>query len=486
MPGKFERSGSGRRFPLVPLLAALLVLGVLVAGYFLLPFLSAGTAQEDPHLDNTVSTPPPTTEEASSAATTEATQPPAQETTEETEPLPFVVASATSVSTGDILMHKSVIDTGLQKDGSYDFSSIFSYICPYTQSADYMVGNLETTLCGTDNGYAYSGYPRFNCPDAIIDAAVDAGFDMILTANNHCYDTGTVGLLRTLETIEARDLPALGTRTSVDAPQYLVVDVNGIQVGMICYTYGGISKSGTASVNGISTTADANGLINVFDYTRLDSFYEELQSHLDAMRSEGAEAIMLYIHWGNEYVLSPNSWQTSIAQTLCDMGVDVIVGGHPHVVEPMALLTSTTDESHKTVCLYSMGNAVSNQRLGNVSASKTAHTEDGVLFSVTFCRYQDGTVGLDSTELIPCWVNMHTTDGVKSYNILPLDSSTQEKWTELYGLSAATYTAAVNSYERTMALVGEGLAECQAYLADARTQREAAYEASRTSESYQN
>ena len=111
------------------------------------------------------------------------------EKTEPQETRPTPVSSATVLSTGDILMHSGVIATGKQEDGSYNFDSIFRYVNSYTQAADFSVANLETTLCGTDNGYRYSGNPKFNCPDAIVDSLKSAGFDLLLTANNHAADT---------------------------------------------------------------------------------------------------------------------------------------------------------------------------------------------------------------------------------------------------------------------------------------------------------
>ena len=111
---------------------------------------------------------------------------PTEDTTEPTLPEPeHVVSTATIAATGDILMHMPVVNTGLQTDGSYDFSSIFRYLEPYSSGVDYAIANLETTLCGTENGYPYHGYPNFNCPDEIAYGAADAGFDMLLTANNH-------------------------------------------------------------------------------------------------------------------------------------------------------------------------------------------------------------------------------------------------------------------------------------------------------------
>jgi len=140
------------------------------------------------------------------------------------------------------------------------------------------------------------------------------------------------------------------------------------------------------------------------------------------------------------------------------------------------LLTSTTDPDHKTVCLYSMGNAVSNQRLGNLGdLCKTAHTEDGVFFSVTFEKYSDGKVYMVGTDLLPTWVNLRNGTSDIVYAIIPLDAERMEEWGTAFDLNEATINSAKNSYARTMAIVEEGLTECQNYLAENKTAREEYY-----------
>ena len=199
--------------------------------------------------------------------------------------------------------------------------------------------------------------------------------------------------------------------------------------------------------------------------------YAEVEQYLGEMKEAGVEATIMFIHWGpQEYALTQPAAHVAIAQKLCDLGIDVIIGGHPHVVQPMDLLTSTVDPEHKTVCLYSMGNAVSNQRLGNLSSVSTAHTEDGVWISVTFSKYSDGTVYLDSVDLMPTWVYLN-----REYVILPLDYEQVDEWGSLYDINESTVNAAKASYNRTMALVGDGLTKCQYYLTEERDAREAAY-----------
>ena len=386
-----------------------------------------------------------------------------------TEEAPQLVSTATVLSTGDILMHGKVINSGKQDDGSYNFDSIFQYVKSYSQAADFSVANLETTLCGTDNGYAYAGNPKFNCPDAIVDSLKGAGFDMLLTANNHADDTSLVGYKRTLNVVREKGLDTLGTYLSADEQKWTIEEVNGIKIGMVCYTYSdGFSRNGYPLLN--YNEVGENGILNYFTYDKLPEFYTQLQGYLDEMKAAGAEATVVYLHWGEEYKWKtgegPNANQTAMAQKLCDMGVDVIVGGHPHVVQPVDLLQSGTDAEHKTIVLYSMGNAVSNQRKEEMQQSEpTGHTEDGVLFCVTFAKYSDGSVFVDSAELIPTWVNMHANSGSTEYNILPLEESTAAQWQAQFGLTDTQLANAKASFDRTQALTLTGMEKVQSYLA---------------------
>lgn len=383
-----------------------------------------------------------------------------------------VVATATIASQGDLLMHKPVFDTCLQSDGSYNFESIFRYVKEYVSAYDYAMANLETTFGGDQ--FKYQGNPEFNCPDALVNSVVEAGYDMLLTANNHAADTTAVGITRTVEKVREAGLAALGTQLNDEEPKYAVVDINGIRIGMVCYTYGYSASNGSFSLNGLAPIKDV-GQVNYFMNNNLDKLYTQVQQQMDAMKAEGAEATMMFIHWGTEYQLTENATQQQIAQKLCDMGFDVIVGGHPHVVEPVDLLESTVDPDHKTVVIYSMGNAVSNQRTGISNQFPTGYTEDGVLFTVTFEKYSDGTVYVAQTDVMPTWVNMSSVNGKKEYNILPLDDARRDQWQSLFNLTDALFGSAEKSYDRTMGIVGDGLTKCQTWLEQAKADREAYY-----------
>lgn len=367
------------------------------------------------------------------------------------------VATATVVNTGDIILHSTVLDGAKTSDGNYDFSAFFKYAETYFKSADLATANLEVTLGGRESG-AYSGYPAFNSPDCLLDIVKNSGIGFLTTANNHCYDTGLFGLKRTAAQLKAKNIDFIGTKETDADPVYTVKNVNGIKIGMTAYTFENTSAAGQKSINGNIVKAEAAGLINSFNYDRINEFYTEAQSVVEKMKNDGADAVVFYMHWGEEYQLSNNTWQKSIAQKLCNMGVDVIVGSHPHVIQPIELIHSE-DSQNTTVCIYSMGNAVSNQRkeLMNPECT-TGHTEDGVLFYYTFEKYADGNVALTGVDVIPTWVNKYRGGSGYQYTVYPLETASMA---ENYGFDAATLSAAKASFERTKQQVSKGLKECQ-------------------------
>ena len=444
---------------------------LMIAATAFLIYLSVDLVNKEPEQKPSQSsslTLPQTPSTAPAPTETEATAPPTTEAPEVEQ----VIATATIGSQGDLLMHKPVFDTCRKSDGSYDFSSIFQHTKDVVSGLDYAVANLETTFGG--DKYPYQGNPAFNCPDGLMDSVVDTGFDMLLTANNHAGDTMGDGIIRTVEKVREAGLTALGSQLNGEEKKYAVVDVNGIKIGMVCYTWAFSGNGSTFSLNGLTPVKD-EGQMNYFTNANPDKLYTELKPIMEGMKADGAEATMIFLHWGQEYQLKENTAQQKMAQKLCDMGFDVIVGGHPHVVQPMALLESTENPGHKTYCIYSLGNAVSNQRLGNLSQIQTAHTEDGVLFSVTFEKYSDGKVYVAGIDALPTWVNMHSNNGSREYNIIPLDKEKEAEWESAFRMTSAQFASAQKSYDRTMAIIGEGLKACQDDLAQAKADREQYY-----------
>ena len=369
----------------------------------------------------------------------------AEETSKKGDPNE-VVATANVLSTGDILIHSMILDYSKQSDGSYEFSQDFTMVKEAVSKADLAVANFEITLGGSDKDY--SGFPCFNTPDSILDALKYAGFDFLVTANNHCYDTSFAGLKRTAKTIRDYGFGQTGTKADASQKKYEVVNVNGIKLGMVNYTYETTSdQADRKGMNGILMTAEAGDYVNSFREDKLDEFYSEMKQNIKDMKNDGAEAIILYIHWGVEYSTQENSTQKEIAQKMCDLGVDVIIGGHPHVLQPAETLTSTVS-GKQTFCIYSVGNAISNQRTAYMTgACSTGHTEDGILVYTEFTKYGDGHVSLTGVDYTPTWVNRYQKNGQMLYEITPLDD-----------LSKVTTNAdqAAKSKERTEKIVDAG------------------------------
>lgn len=276
-----------------------------------------------------------------------------EEPTPTPEPEPIV---ATLTVAGDAMCHTPQIsDAYVEETGEYDFTPMLRYAKPWVEQADLAIVNLETTFAGGPN---YTGYPTFNTPDALGYALQDAGFDLAATTNNHSLDKGFSGLTRTLDVLDEIGLPHVGTyRTQEERDEnngIVVVDCGGISIAVLAYSYG---------TNGIPVPSGKEYCINLFntdyaDYMRtLDT--ELLESDMAAARALDCDLIAVIMHWGIEYQLQPNSYQESLAETLIDLGADLVLGGHPHVLEPYGFVT-TEAGSTGFVC-YSLGNFISSQ-----------------------------------------------------------------------------------------------------------------------------
>ncbi|MBO5210342.1 MAG: CapA family protein [Clostridia bacterium] len=371
------------------------------------------------------------------------------------KPKPIPDKYATIVSVGDIMCHSTQYNGAKTADG-YDFSHFFKELSPYFKSADLAVGNLELTFGGTESG-AWRGFPTFNTPDQLANAIADSGINLLMTANNHTYDTGFFGMKRTLDVVRNLGIETNGSRKDETEPKYIVKDLNGIKVGMVSYTYETTSATQTNKyLNGLRLSDEAGPLVNSFCYGKIDQFYTEAQEIITAMKNDGAEYITFYMHWGNEYQRTQNTWQKTLAQKLSNMGVNMIIGGHPHVVQPIEYIYSE-DGQTETVCVYSLGNAVSNQRrsLMQTNAPK-GHTEDGLMVSYTLKKTGDGTVTLVDFEAIPTWVDRYLVGGKHKYTIYPMENLEEAK------VKYPNIASKLNeSYLRTKEIMGKGLTEAQ-------------------------
>ncbi len=366
-------------------------------------------------------------------------------------------SEATILSVGDIMFHASQIEyaKAAGEDGYYDFSNSFKYISDIVSSADFAVANFETTLSGEEEGY--SGYPYFNAPDESLDAIIDAGFDMMLFANNHCYDKHTAGFLRTQEVLDEYGMSYIGAKQSEDDDAYAIVEVNGIKIGMLNYVddfSGGNSEWRT--INGLKISDDALGLLNVYNSSLLDEFYDEVGEIISDMEDDGVDIIIAYMHWGTEYKISHNAYQKAVAQQLCELGVDVIIGAHPHVIEDTEIITSE-DGTRTTVCFYSLGNFVSNQNRTTLKTKQNnKYTEGGLMVSLTVRKYSTGEAYIVSIEEIPTFVHRYrTSNGRYAHEIVPLEAAIADP--EAYGLTESSYGLknAKEVYELELEVLGD-------------------------------
>lgn len=288
------------------------------------------------------------------------TQADASEPPEASEPVVQPNIVSTLAVCGDAMSHMpQTRDAYDSQAGAYDYKPMIRFAKPWIEQADYAVVNLETTFAG---GPDYSGFPAFNTPDALGDALKDAGFDLVSTANNHCLDRGYDGMVRTLDVLDNLGLAHVGTyRSAVERAAQNgvhVADVGGIKVAFLSYTYGTngipLSKSHPDTVNILHT--DYMSEAQVLDTARI-------ADDLAAAEALSPDLIAVIVHWGVEYQTTQNEHQEEIADFLFDHGADVILGSHPHVLQPMETRTLTDRDgtTHTGFICWSLGNFISSQ-----------------------------------------------------------------------------------------------------------------------------
>ena len=244
--------------------------------------------------------------------------------------------SMSLVMVGDVLTHDSVLADALKNDGSYDFSSMFSYIKPMIKDYDLKYVNEESIIGGPS--FKYSGYPTFNAPDILGDNLIDTGFNIIGLANNHAYDKGETGILYSNKYWGSKDVIASGTYSShEDRDNIKVYEKNGIKYAFLAYT---------TSLNGYALSSDKSYLVNVYSDELVKDDINKIKTKVDV--------VIVAMHWGDEYTNTPTESELSIAKYLSELGVDLVIGTHPHVVQPIEYVG-------ETLVIYSLGNFISNQ-----------------------------------------------------------------------------------------------------------------------------
>lgn len=280
--------------------------------------------------------------------------------------------TATIVFAGDAMQHQKQLEVARTSHG-YDYRQCFEGITDWVSSADYAVVNLETPLGHND----FSGFPCFNAPVEYAEALRDAGFDMMLTANNHTLDRRDRGLKRTVAILDSIGVDHIGTYPDSKAREAAIPaihDIKGFKVGFLNYTYG---------TNGIDIQGDV--VVDMLDK-------EQIRRDVQATRAAGAEIVVVAVHWGIEYVLTAPEPVRRMADYLCSLDVDMVIGGHPHVIQPMEVRQNKTT-GRPVLLVYSMGNLISNMR--------TRPTRGGAMVRTVIRRDDNGRAYFDSAEYMP-------------------------------------------------------------------------------------
>lgn len=315
---------------------------------------------------------------------------------EKIEPINF-----TMTAIGDTLCHNTQYwDAYNSSTKQYDFSYVYDDIKDYTSSADITIGSLETTFAGEDRGY--SNYPVFNSPDGLATGLKDIGVDVISLAGNHALDYGYSGICRTIDVLDNVGISHLGTyKSAEDQDKILIKDVKGVKIAFINYTYG---------TNGIPVPSDKPYCLNLIDK---DLIYKQIKQ----AKEQNVDMIVACMHWGTEYKTSANDEQKELADFLFKSGVDIILGNHPHVLEPMEKKTITLDDgSTKDVfVVYALGNFTADQR--------AEITRDSAILNLDITKDSDGKILINKVSYVPIYMYKNSAAKVHKFKILDIEKS---------------------------------------------------------------
>nr|WP_314289102.1 CapA family protein [uncultured Capnocytophaga sp.] len=278
---------------------------------------------------------------------------------------------------GDVMGHMPQVEGAYNAETKqYDYTPVFDKIRHKFAQYDFTIANLEVTLAGKP----YKGYPQFSSPDALATGCKDSGIDVMVTANNHTCDRGKAGIIRTLDVLDSLKIAHTGTfrdRGEFEKKNLLVLSKNGVSVGILNYTYG---------TNGLPVPAPT--IVNRIDF-------DLMKQDIEKAKKASLDKLIVVIHWGIEYQQKQNKQQEEVAKFLFENGVDIIIGGHPHVLQPM-YYSSQTGLHKEQFVVYSLGNFVSNQR--------KSPSDGGAMVGLTLFKDSRGTRVIDKGYYL-VWVN---------------------------------------------------------------------------------
>lgn len=302
------------------------------------------------------------------------------------------------MAVGDIMVHQEQLDAAWNPaTKKYEFHPFFTNVAPLFKESDWLIGNLETTMSGSDAGY--SGYPMFNSPAELAHTLKEVGFTAVSTANNHSLDRKGPGILQTIKHLDEAGLLHTGTFASPeDRDEPLLLKKDGFTLALLSYTYG---------TNGIPIPEGKSYMINLIDPALI-------KKDIARAREKGADLVAVALHFGIEYQRMPNETQKKTAEQVVRDGADLILGAHPHVVQPYEWKTVTLEDGreHRGLITYSLGNFISAQRWD--------YKDVGAILKLTLKKDASGVASIESAEMIPTYVHFFRKSGKRHYVIYPV------------------------------------------------------------------
>lgn len=342
----------------------------------------------------------------------------------------------TLMAVGDDLMHMGVVRTGQMADGTFDYSFLFRGIEDFLAAADIKVINQETPFAGNERGF--SGYPRFNSPTQVGDAIAAAGFNVALQASNHSADQGKDGMISCAkEWAKHPEILMVGLHSEVPQERQIpLLTIDGVTIAILNYTYSTNSEVFPSSYDGyVDILCALDEKSRRLDFTRLNpKVIEDIQA-ADAL----ADFVIVFPHWGTEYQTSPSTYQKNFAKEMTQAGADLIIGTHPHVIQPVEWVQA--DNGNVSLCYYSLGNYVSTQK-GALSmlealAWVTLHVDDTGVSIVPeatgaipmVCQYLSGPVRIDNIYLLENYTaELAASHGIRDYGGVILRLEDLQNW----------------------------------------------------------
>ena len=328
---------------------------------------------------------------------------------------------------GDLMCHSTQFIYAHVEDDSFDFTGVFTEVKQFLSGSDLTIGNLETVFAGKSKGY--SGFPFFNTPDDFLFALKDSGFDLLITANNHALDQGEEGVLRTIEKLNEYQLNYTGAFSSQnDRDSIRIFNLSDVKLSVIAYTF---------STNDVPLHKGKDYLINMIDFKLIGK-------DIESAREAGAEIVLVHFHYGSEYKREPTAYQKDVVNKTIELGADIIIGGHPHVIQPVDYFKTNGGKMDTGFVAYSIGNFISNQRW--------RYSDAGMILSLEITKnLKSDSVYINKVSYLPTWVFRGNTENGREYIILPSTISIED--TSFKYLTKSDRKKIVEAFEDTRSII---------------------------------